>query len=233
MKRLITGALGAYLLLPIGAVAQAQPAAVPPITLNSEPRFKIEALRFRAINEDGIDAWPLSDEIKVLIRVPAHKVETVTQEFSDVDGGETRGIPLDQSCILPIAGLSANTFNALRGDRGDAWSCSVGGAPGPFVFEVEMREVDYCPFIEECLWNSDLIGMYTVVYPLEELLALQVGQVVEESVKLGPCHEYNDPEGTVCNPWDAVYVFTWRLTRLPDAAPPVLTTPDLKVGAMK
>jgi hypothetical protein len=126
--------------------------------------------------------------------------------------------------------LSADIWlNSLRGDLGDTWSCSFGGAPGPFSFEVEIREVD---FHEESLWDSDLIGKYSVVYSLEELLALQVGQVVEESVKLGPCHEYNDPAGTVCNPWDAVYVFTWRLTRLPDATTPVMS-PDLKLGAMK
>ena len=43
MKTVITGTLGAYLLL--GAVAQAQPML--------EPRFKLEALRFHAINETG------------------------------------------------------------------------------------------------------------------------------------------------------------------------------------
>jgi hypothetical protein len=41
------------LLLSIGAAAQTQPGRIPPIGVNSEPRFKLEALRFHAINETG------------------------------------------------------------------------------------------------------------------------------------------------------------------------------------
>jgi hypothetical protein len=70
MKALIAGALGAYLLLPIGAGAQADPARIPPIGLTPEPRFKLEALRFRALNETGLDVWPLSGEVRWSSRSP-------------------------------------------------------------------------------------------------------------------------------------------------------------------
>jgi hypothetical protein len=55
---------------------------------------------------------------------------------------------------------------------------------------------------------------------MEELTALQVGQVMEESIRLRPC---TSTGATVfsCSSWEAEYQFTWRLTRLPDAEPVV------------
>jgi hypothetical protein len=80
MKMLITGTVGACLLLPIiGAGAHADPAHIPPITANLEPRFKLEA-RFRAIDESGYD-WAGSDEVYVTIHVPAHKSQP-TRKYS-------------------------------------------------------------------------------------------------------------------------------------------------------
>jgi hypothetical protein len=241
MKMFIAGTVGACLLLPIiGAGAQADPAHIPPVTANLEPRFKLEALRFKAINETGIDLWPLSDEVYVTIYVPAHNVATRSQVFGDVDAGETRSFPLDQSCILPIAGVSANNFTFLSGNKGATWSCSLHGAPGPFSFTVELRDKDPCPFcfahgapggdfpIGPIEPDDDLIGRHKVVYSLEELIALQVGQVLEESVLLAPCTT-NPPPLYYCPPWEAEYQFTWRLTRLPDAAPvmgPISRLPD-------
>jgi hypothetical protein len=148
------------------------------------------------------------------------------QLFGDVDAGETRSIPLDQSCILPIAGVSVPA--ALRGDEGDSWSCSRHGAPGPFSFTVELREIDewMCPHSR--VWTCEVIGRHEVVYSMEELIALQVGQVVEESVWLRPCTR-PAPEVYYCAPWEAEYQFTWRLTRLPDAEPvvgPITRLPD-------
>jgi hypothetical protein len=245
MKTFINGTVGACLLLPIGAGAQAQPAD-PPITANLEPRFKLEALRFRALNETGIDVWPFSDEVYVTIHVPAHKVATISQVFGDVDAGETVHIPLDQSCILPIAGVSAPKL--LLGNEGDRWSCSPHGAPGPFSFTVVFREKDPCgpwPGVWPVCFNpgsppyggeepgpiedtDDLIGRHEVVYSMWELIALQVGQVLEESVRLRPCIK-PAPQGYYCAPWEAEYQFTWRITRLPDAEPvvgPISRLPD-------
>jgi hypothetical protein len=235
VKTFITGAVGACLLLSIGPGAQAQPAD-PPITANLEPRFKLEALRFRAIDESGYD-WAGSDEVYVTIRVPAREVATRSQVFGNVDTGVTVDIPLDQSCILPIAGVSPP--KTLFGDWGDRWSCSPHGAPGPFSFTVVLREKDPCPlpcFVpgigaggEGPIGPFDgLIGRHEVVYSTEELIALQVGQVIEESVTLGgPCgHGRDTCGGGGTGPW---YVFTWRLTRLPDAEPvvgPISRLPD-------
>jgi hypothetical protein len=223
MKTLITGALGALLLLAVGPAAHADdPALTPPIGVYSEPRFKLEALRFKAIDETGIDVWPFSDEVKVIIEVPNHAV-TITQLFTDVDAGETRNIPSDQSCMLPIAGSNQFWF---RGDYGHTWRCFADGARGPFSFTVELREIDFwkCGFSGYA--GCDLIGRRTVTYSMEELLALHVGQVLEESVTLGgPCGDTQDVCGTGFppSPTGPEYVFTWRITRLPDA----LVTPPI------
>jgi hypothetical protein len=227
MKTVIGGALGTYLLL--GAVAHAQPAHNPPSGLNPEPRFKLEALRFKALNETGLDFWPFSDEVYVSIHVPTHKVATLSKIYNDVDAGETNHFPLDQSCILPIADLSAPT--TLHGENGETWRCAAGGAPGPFSFTVVFREKDPCNWGPwSCFEHGvpvpegdepppingadDLIGRSEVVYSMQELIALQVGQVLEESIWLYPgCRPL--PCGTPGT--DALYQFTWQITRLPDA----------------
>ncbi len=56
---------------------------------------------------------------------------------------------------------------------------------------------------------------------MEELTALQVGQVKQESVTLGPCIPTPDKPVKGCRGYEAEYQFNWRLTRLPDAEPVV------------
>jgi hypothetical protein len=234
MKTLIAGTLGACLLLPIvGAGAQAQPANVN-VTPGALARFKLEAVSFRALHETGWD-WTGSDEVYVSIHVPARKIATISQVFEDVDAGETKRIPSNQSCILPIAGVTGpKTLAAIAGDR---WSCSPNGAPGPFSFTVVLREKDCCGFdhgfgpATEGLepgplsGTDDLIGRHKVEYSMEELTALHVGQVVEESVTLSSCEPTPEQPNTGCGSSaidrEAEYQFTWRLTRLPDAEPVV------------
>jgi hypothetical protein len=222
MKTVISGALGVYLLL--SAVAEAQPML--------EPRFKLEALSFKAIDENGLD-WPFSDEVYVTIWDPARKVATRSKIFTNVDAGETKTIPFNQSCILPIAGLNGPTL--LEGSIGDTWSCARFGAPGPLSFTVALYEKDPCDYyfpLAICFEHGivpgdepppinrvdDLIGRQEVKYSMQELIALQVGQVLEESIWLTPSCPSDSPDN--CGGWDwPVYQFTWRITRLLNAPP--------------
>ena len=241
MKTFIAGTVGACLLLPISVGAQAQPV---PHVLNGEPRYKVEAIRVRAIDELGYD-YPFSDEILVIIRVPAQNVIIVSKIFEDFDTGEKKDFPPNKSCILPIAGLNPTNFRILRGDDGATWTCSADGIRGGFAFTVEMYEKDdgffgIRGFFENCLYHfppacrfsdappdavDDLIGRpRTLVFPPEEFEAVMpnVGDTFEESIKLG-CHynEYGEPR--VCHTFPGhtgpEYEFTWRITRLPDALP--------------
>jgi hypothetical protein len=247
MKTLITGALATVLLVPAAANAQepkaaaVQQAAVssrvaPPSLL--EPRFKVEAVGFRAIDESGFDL-PFSDEIIVVIYVPAYNVRIASKVFGDVDAGETTKFAANQSCILPIAGMTPGTFNDFRADLGQTWTCSAIGAAGPIpLFTVEMYEKDDgiigdcidLPFDFGCVFSTgpvdstdDLIGYRRHVwYPtLEELVAVlpNVGDSFEESMKFSCRHGEFGPR--VCNvpifePTGPEYEFTWRVTRLPD-----------------
>ena len=51
-----------------------------------ERRYKIEAVRFKALDETGID-WPGSDE--VMVRTFDAKGWTVSNEIGDIDSGDT------------------------------------------------------------------------------------------------------------------------------------------------
>jgi hypothetical protein len=91
-----------------------------------------------------------------------------------------------------------------------------------------LREIDawQCPISK--VYTCEVIGQHEVVYSMEELIALQVGQVLEESIRLRPCIK-PAPQVYYCAPWEAEYQFTWRLTRLPDAEPvvgPISRLPD-------
>ena len=151
MRTLITGALAVYLLVPAAANAQefkvdtVQQAAVGSrvvVPVLRQPRFKVEAVRFRAIDKSGYD-WAGSDEIIVVIHIPAYNVRIASRVFGDVDSGDTRTFAPNQSCILSIAGTRAGEFNDFRADEGKTWTCSANGAPGPIpLFTVEMYEKD-------------------------------------------------------------------------------------------
>jgi hypothetical protein len=209
MKPLITGAVGVCLLLSTEAVAQ------------EEPRIALSAISFKAIHETGPN-WPGSDEVYVTIWVPGHAA-TRSIIFGDVDAGEKNEFPRLQRCIYPIRGAhDPTTF--LDANKGDTWQCAQGGGaiPGPFFsFRVVLREWDDCPFWVSCFtpgWEpgtepgpleagDDLIGRHTVVYSKEELMGLQVGQTLVESVRIEPFCP------ATCQA-TAEYEFTWQITRI-------------------
>jgi hypothetical protein len=246
MKTLMTGALVVYLLVPIGASAQVPQADAPPRVASpvavdrrvvdtrlSPRRFKVEAVRIRALDESGYD-FIGADEVIAIIRIPAHNVLIASKVFDNVDTGETKRFPRNQNCILPIAGLTANNPNIFRGDKGETWTCSAGGTPGPFAFTVEMYEKDDGAF-HDCVFkwplgcefsdgptsgSDDLVGRRTLVFSLQDLEAVMpnVGDWFEETIRLGgPCGNYQGICGFgLFSPTGPEYEFTWLLTRLPD-----------------
>src|SRR5262249_32624227 len=103
-----------------GAFAQAPPSPQPDpagraalaIALSELPfptpavvdgRYKIEAVRFKAVRESFRGVWPLSalsDE--VMVGPFDAKGETVSDEFGDVDSGETRDFDPAKSCVVSV-----------------------------------------------------------------------------------------------------------------------------------
>jgi hypothetical protein len=209
--------------------------------LRVERRYKIEALRFKALDETGYDSplfapW-ISDEVKVILRDPARKVMSVSRIFGDVDTNETRTFGPQENCILPVGIASNNYLLAPR----DSWTCNGAGVPGPFYFIVEMYEADsdtwndiYNCWVEfDCGFEAaigyqesskiftkgdELIGKRSLTFSAEELAAAlpRVGSSVAETITLGPCFDERGCVESPGLPTGPEYTFSYRVTRLPD-----------------
>lgn len=222
-----------------GAFAQARPASPPPedegrstIAEASratpwdtiqwvERRYKIEAMRFKARDETGVDWWG-SDE--VMVQTDDAKGSTVSKEIGGIDSGDTHNFDPVRSCIVAVRpGVVV---------LGESSVCDEVGEPAPLSFQVEFWEKDFglppygfqvppgAPGPGEHIgpwWaddefdDDDFIGRAQIDYPTQDLEAAlpHVGDEVVETVKLDPC------PGWICAGYPD-YTFTWRVTRLPD-----------------
>lgn len=224
-----------------GAFAQAQPASQPdsagrpalaealkvpfPTPEFMERRYKIEAVRFKAVDETGIN-WPFSDE--VMVGTFDAKGRTVSDTFGDVDSGETRNFDPAKSCIIAVRPGEA-VLNKTS-------VCDDSGEPAPLGFEVQFWEKgegflpanSFCAadaqppprhYASHCLDDSDgddFIGRRQLDFTIQELEAAlpNVGDEVIETVKLFPCRK--DEE--ICGGLLSDYTFTYRVTRLPNVS---------------
>jgi hypothetical protein len=194
-----------------GPCGEPEPPPPPPPSGGSwivEPRYKIEALGFRCHSETGADRLG-SDEVIVVIDIcpdDVHCVTTYSRIFGNVDSGDSELFESDESCILPIDGVSGQSDTVRFHPH--PWTCADAGVPGPFGFIVSMYEVD------DLSWSNsdDLIGQRTILFTAEELAAAMpnVNDTVDRNIQLG-C-----PDGGICAGYPN-YLFTYRLTRLPDA----------------
>lgn len=190
-----------------------------------ERRYKIEAMRFKARDETGID-WLGSDE--VMVETTDAKGWTVSNEVGNIDSGDTHHFDPAKSCIVAVRpGIVV---------LGESSVCENVGEPGPLGFQVELWEQDsigfpygFCvggdetpepgrhvgPYSASCSNGTgfnDFIGRSRIDYPTQELEAAlpAVGDQLIESVTLDPC------PGQLCAGFPD-YTFTWRVTRLPNA----------------
>lgn len=188
-----------------------------------ERRYKVEAIRFKARDETGID-WLGSDEVMVETRDA--KGFTVTDEIGDIDSGDTHEFDPALSCIIGV--------RPGKVVLGKSSVCDEAGEPGPFSFEVVFWEKDsfaldvgicnvvgptpghhigaHCPNDGR---GDDFIGRRALFFPLPDLEGTlpNVGDSFTETVVLSPCEGETD----ACGGWDLPdYTFTYRTTRLPD-----------------
>lgn len=221
------------------AIAQLQPAAPPreaaappggaqqtrafpwPVFGWIERRYKIEAVRFKARDETGID-WLGSDE--VMVTTTDSLGWTVSNEIGDIDSGDTHHFDPRRSCIVSVRpGIVILGKNSV---------CTDEGEPAPLGFDVEFWEKDIGIFAGFCVAvpplpgrhagphcaddsrGDDFIGHARLDFSIHELeTALpNVGDEFIETVVLSPCQG-----GGTCGGWDLPdYSFTYRITRLPD-----------------
>jgi len=104
-----------------------------------ERRYKIEALRFKALDETGIDWWG-SDE--VMVETTEAKGWTVTNEIGDIDSGDTHHFDPAKSCIVGVRpGIVV---------LGKTSVCDTAGEPAPLGFQVDFWEKDWSLFGFPC-----------------------------------------------------------------------------------
>lgn len=190
-----------------------------------EPRYKIEAVSFTAVDETGYTDLG-SDE--VMVRTVDITGWSVSDAFDGVDTGETRTFNPRTSCIVGVQpGVATLNRDSL---------CSTAGEPATRLgFKVTLWEKDpvgwgsygasFCVPHQglrhsgrHCADNGDgddFIGWKPLSFTTQDVESVlpRVGDVFTESTELSPCEE-----NTVCSGRDSTYRFTYRITRLADAA---------------
>lgn len=189
-----------------------------------ERRYKIEALRFKARDETGIDWWG-SDE--VMIGTDDAKGWTVSDEIGNIDSGDVHHFDPAKSCIVAVRpGIVV---------LGKTSVCNDVGEPAPLGFGVEFWEKDAIGFpggFSACVGlgepgpgshagphcasdhNDDFIGRARVDFSQQDFDAvlLNVGDEFIETVVLNHCSGES-----VCDvTYGPDYSFTYRITRLRD-----------------
>jgi hypothetical protein len=167
--------------------------------LLGEPRYTIEVLHFRALDESGAD-WNGSDEVFGLFH-STRGYSTRTSKHGDVDSGDFRRIASGERCLAPQRILSGGTTEGwLVAPDGTRWECDSRGTPGPIGLRLELWEDDGCnPFFPSCFNtyvppvrdpNDDLIGRVEVTYTASQLASRlpNVGDRFGDTFTLGgPC----------------------------------------------
>jgi len=187
-----------------------------------ERRYKIEAMRFKARDETGVDWWG-SDE--VMVETSDAKGGTVSDEIGNIDSGDTHNFDPAKSCIIAVRpGIVV---------LGKTSVCDDIGEPAPLGFQVEFWEKDsigypagFCnvvgpgpgghagPHCANDQNGDDFIGRARVDFSAQDFdpVLPKVGDEFIETVVLNPCSS-----GDVCDvTWGPDYTFTYRITRLRD-----------------
>lgn len=190
----------------------------------TERRYKVEAIRFKARDETGIDWW---GDDEVMVKTTDAKGFTTSDEIGGIDSGDTH--EFDDPAVSCIVGVLPGEVT-LDEDS----VCGEAGEPGPFSLRIELWEKDRPLFgFGTCVpgevppgrhvgrncvdGGDDFIGWIDLFFPLPDLEStlLNVGDTFTETVVLSPCRPGEDTCDVTYGP---DYSFTYRTTRLGDVA---------------
>lgn len=96
------------------------------------PRFIVEAVSFKAVDESGIDYPLTSDEVFAVFSSPTASI--VTRNFGNVDTGDTERFRSHENCIWPAVDPD--------GAENGRWACDPAGGVGPIRFHVALLDDD-------------------------------------------------------------------------------------------
>lgn len=144
------------------------------------PRFIVEAVSFTALDESGRDIPLTSDEVIAEfadgVDFNGARHTMMTHEFGDVDTGETRQFPYDESCIVSIPEPTPVHHNT--------WLCDPHGVAAPLNFRIKLMDGDppdfggfcvggpgttYGPGSED-LCNADTLMDHAFTYQLSQIM---------------------------------------------------------------
>lgn len=191
----------------------------------ASPQFVAHAISFKALDETGPD-WPGSDEVKAVFADFNSINETVTDEYGDVDSGETKRFRSGERCIARQPGCEkgASTLHFGIG----LWE-QDSSFPGASFCAGTLQGYIYAYYEEHgpCGWPNDLIGRVEVKLDEAQLIAAlpNVGDSADSTVKV------RGGSGS--------YEVTYRISRLANAErsivihlPPIDPAPTITLQGM-
>ena len=174
----------------------------------SEPRFSVEAVSFRALDETGWDRFG-ADEVHAVFVDFNPLRERATSVYEDVDANETKKFRAADRCIAPQPTCETGSKQLYFGVA--LWEKDP--ALNFFVPTCAVAANSRANFDDGICREDDLIGRVQLAFTQTRLLGMlpNVGDVVEREVK---------PTGGAGS-----YRFTYRITRLANVDRTVVIEP--------
>jgi hypothetical protein len=199
---------GAALLIIAAAAAALSVMAVPAAAVTpgplgtsqvpqGEPRYTVEVLHIRAIDESGPDWWG-NDKVFGLFD-STRGYSTRTNAYDGVDTGDFVQLARGERCLTPQRVLSGGTIHGWLVAPETRWECDPRGVPGPIGLDLELWEDHDCHAFLGCFNPyvppvrdpaDDIIGRAEVTYTPGQLASRlpHVGDRFGETFTLGgPC----------------------------------------------
>jgi hypothetical protein len=177
------------------------------------PKYKVEAVSFKANDESGWDRAGSDEPLWVFNGAGGDGVvKTTNREFGDVDTGETHSFNsmcVISDCYSGVSGPLSLQVTLIEtdylGSNGASYGQTAAGiitALCPFTGSYKPVCMASAPVVSQIgAWlGDDLIQTTTIHWPLTDLAPMYPGQSAQESITLS--------DG------DARYTFTFRTTRL-------------------
>jgi hypothetical protein len=205
------------------APAGLQPGGGFPENPFARPRFVVNAVHMRAIDETGPDWWGDDD---IVVNFESNRGEVTTGVYGDMDTGDIQGFRPANRCMAPLTDPDGKLNNA--------WACGFGsGAPLEVIISLHEHDdwdlpAEFCGVVDgqndlqgdcELLEDSSFFGSQRIVFTESELIGAMpiVGGTYTETAEVDPCAWYESCGAfTPGIPGYGRYSIEYQLTRVSD-----------------